>query len=129
MRNSDLTKMEFEELWELYEELTKLLTEKVVAEKRELENRLAKLNRVETVREAGNTLQQTLTDHAPRRRYPEVLPRYCNPSDPSQKWSGRGKKPKWVVAALNSGQELEDLRIDRARKADQKQRARKRHAT
>jgi DNA-binding protein H-NS len=129
MRKLNLTKMQFEELWQLYEELKKLLAEKVIVEKRELEDRLAKLNRVEIVREAGSDLPLTLsmTDHAPRRKYPKVLPKYRNPVSPSQTWSGRGKRPRWVVAALETGQSLDDLKIDNAEKVSRKQRTRSRH--
>jgi DNA-binding protein H-NS len=129
MRKQDLTKMQFEELWQLYEQLTKLLAEKVIVEKRELEDRLAKLNRVEIVREDGGNLPLTLsmTNRAPRRKYPKVLPKYRNPLSPSQTWSGRGKRPRWVVAALETGQRLDDLRIENAEKVVQKHRTHSRH--
>ena len=124
MRKLDLTTMQFEELLQLHEELTKLLAEKVVAEKRELEDRLAKLNRIEIVREPGGAGR----DRGPRRKYPKVLPKYCNPLAPSQKWSGRGKKPRWVVAALETGQRLDDLRIEHViKKRARKERSRSRH--
>lgn len=38
MRRQDLEAMDFEELWLLHEELTKILAEKITVEKRELEN-------------------------------------------------------------------------------------------
>ena len=40
-----------------------------------------------------------------------VAPRYRNPKDQSQVWTGRGKKPRWVVDALEAGSALEDLLI------------------
>lgn len=40
-----------------------------------------------------------------------VAPKYANPEDPSETWTGRGRKPKWVEAALASGKSLEDLTI------------------
>jgi DNA-binding protein H-NS len=129
MRKPDLTTMQFEELWRLYEELTNILADKVVAEKRELEDRLAKLNRVEIVREAGSDqpLSLSMTDRAPRRKYPKVLPKYRNPLAPSQTWSGRGKTPRWVAAALKTGQRLDDLKIEHVEKGARKERARSRH--
>jgi DNA-binding protein H-NS len=129
MRKLDLTTMQFEELWQLYEELTKVLADKVAAEKRELENRLAKLNRVEIVREAGSDqpLSLSMTGRAPRRKYPKVLPKYRNPLAPSQTWSGRGKTPRWVVAALKTGQRIDDLKIEHVEKGARNERARSRH--
>ena len=38
-------------------------------------------------------------------------PKYANPADPEQTWTGRGRKPNWVVAALESGKSLEDLAL------------------
>jgi DNA-binding protein H-NS len=35
---------------------------------------------------------------------------YRNPSDNAQTWTGRGRKPKWVIDALSNGKNLGDLR-------------------
>lgn len=40
-----------------------------------------------------------------------VAMKYRNPADPSQAWSGRGRKPVWVQAHLDGGGTLEDLLI------------------
>jgi DNA-binding protein H-NS len=129
MRKLDLSTMQFEELWQLYEELTKVLADKVIAEKRELEARLAKLNRVEIVGVAGGDqpLSLSMTGRAPRRKYPKVLQKYRNPLVPSQTWSGRGRTPRWVVAALETGRRLEDLKIEHPDRGVRKERARSRH--
>ena len=37
--------------------------------------------------------------------------KYRNPENPNETWAGRGRPPKWVQAALESGQALEDLAI------------------
>ena len=47
------------------------------------------------------------------RSYPPVVPKFANPDDPSQVWSGRGKQPQWVTEKLASGLALEDLSIGR----------------
>ncbi|MGC1550401.1 MAG: H-NS histone family protein [Rhodanobacter sp.] len=47
-----------------------------------------------------------------------VAPKYQNPSDPAQTWSGRGKRPLWFVAALKKrGVSADDLLIAGATKA------------
>ncbi|SMX47326.1 H-NS histone family protein [Maliponia aquimaris] len=38
-------------------------------------------------------------------------PKYANPADPSQTWTGRGRKPNWVIDALKAGKSLEDLAL------------------
>jgi DNA-binding protein H-NS len=123
MRKPDLDAMQFDELWQIHEELTKILSDRIVAEKRELEKRLAQLNRVEIMREPGSANQLATADRAPRRKYPKVLPKYRNPLTPSETWSGRGKQPRWVVAALESGHKLHEFKIGNAEKVIGKERA------
>ena len=107
MRRSDLEAMDFDELWLLHEQLTKLLSEKITREKLQLESRLAQLSHVEQKRDPAGAQASR-----PRRKYPKVEPKYWNPSQPTQKWSGRGKQPKWLVAALRTGRSLDDFLID-----------------
>ncbi len=38
-------------------------------------------------------------------------PKYGNPADPGQTWTGRGRKPNWVIAALDEGKSLDDLAL------------------
>jgi len=38
-------------------------------------------------------------------------PKYQNPADAAQVWSGRGKRPSWVRAHLTLGGTLEQLKI------------------
>ncbi len=40
-----------------------------------------------------------------------VAPKYQNPDDKSQKWTGRGRQPRWVQAQLKNGRSLQDLTI------------------
>lgn len=37
--------------------------------------------------------------------------KFANPADPAQTWTGRGRKPNWVVEWLGSGKALEDLAL------------------
>jgi DNA-binding protein H-NS len=123
MRKEDLAAMQFEELWLLHERLTKILSDKIVAEKRSLEDRLAKLNRVEITTGPEGTRSLSIPDRAPRRKYPKVLPKYCNPQAPSETWSGRGKRPRWLVAALETGHRLDEFEISNVEEEARKNRA------
>jgi DNA-binding protein H-NS len=50
-----------------------------------------------------------------RRGKATVAPKYRHPEDPSQTWSGRGKRPLWLVALLKKrGVTLDDLLIEGA---------------
>lgn len=41
----------------------------------------------------------------------KAKPKYRNPADPTQTWSGRGKRPRWFNAALAAGKKDKDLLI------------------
>lgn len=38
-------------------------------------------------------------------------PKYANPADPSQTWTGRGRQPQWVKDAMAAGKTLDDMAI------------------
>jgi len=104
---SNLQSMSAAELWSLYEDLAKTLAERLTAEKELLETRLTQLNQ-------RQHLEQKRREKSARRPYPRVFPKFRNPDQPSETWAGRGKRPRWLVAQLNSGRRIEDFRIDRS---------------
>jgi DNA-binding protein H-NS len=114
MKKNNLEAMSVDELWSLHEEITRILSERITSEKRELEKRLAILNRGRDGIERGDTNQSYNADGKARRKYPRVFPKYRNPQMPSETWSGRGKQPRWLVAAIQSGRKIDDFRIREA---------------
>lgn len=40
-----------------------------------------------------------------------VAPKYRHPQDPSLTWTGRGRKPAWLVQLLEAGSSLEQVAI------------------
>ncbi|QIE45417.1 H-NS histone family protein [Pseudohalocynthiibacter aestuariivivens] len=40
-----------------------------------------------------------------------VAPKYRNPEDPSQTWTGRGRQPNWIKEAVASGTPIETFAI------------------
>lgn len=61
-------------------------------------------------RDMGFALSDLVGAVTVRKRKP-VAPKYANPADASDTWSGRGRKPRWVEASLKAGKSLEDLLI------------------
>ena len=53
-------------------------------------------------------------------------PRYRNPGNASQTWSGRGRQPSWILDALAAGLTLNDLVCDDDRPAQTTRRHRSR---
>ena len=86
MMLTNLDAFPIDELWAIHEEVSSLLTRRLHAEKGLIEARLMEL-----------------------RRYTNLHPKYHNPNDPSQTWSGRGKRPRWVHSLLAEGNTLQDL--------------------
>lgn len=41
----------------------------------------------------------------------KVAPKYCNPANAAETWTGRGRKPLWVVKELENGKALDALLI------------------
>lgn len=41
----------------------------------------------------------------------KVAPKYRNPNNPDETWSGRGRAPGWMAAHLDAGGQKEDLAI------------------
>lgn len=52
----------------------------------------------------------TPSDLFPSEPKTKAAPKYKDP-DTGKTWSGKGKKPNWVVDALNAGKSLDDLLI------------------
>jgi DNA-binding protein H-NS len=40
-----------------------------------------------------------------------VAAKYSNPENPSETWTGRGRKPRWLAAKLSSGNKIEKYLI------------------
>jgi DNA-binding protein H-NS len=114
MKKIDLEAMSVDDLWSLHEEISRILSARITSEKRELEKRLAILNRGRDLIEGGNAPQSYNANGKARREYPRVFPKYRNPQTPSETWSGRGKQPRWLAAAIKTGRKIEDFRIGEA---------------
>jgi DNA-binding protein H-NS len=101
MKPDDLELMSVEELWALHMEIDAVLTRRISAQKRQLDQQLRQLG---SGAFEGNVRREG-------RPYPRVLPKYRNPDKPSETWAGRGKLPRWLTAKLQSGKKLDDFRI------------------
>jgi DNA-binding protein H-NS len=41
----------------------------------------------------------------------KVAAKYANPDDPSETWTGRGRKPRWLAAKMKEGDKIEKFLI------------------
>lgn len=73
---------------------------------REDEERTAAL---EAARKAAQAMGYDLDDiHGPKGRS-NAAP-YVNTKNPAQTWSGRGRRPKWLIEALQNGASLDEFK-------------------
>ena len=64
----------------------------------------------EMARAAGLTLADVFPQSGTKRRG-TVAPKYRNPADHTQTWSGRDRQPRWFKAALRKGKTERSLLI------------------
>ena len=112
MAKIDLTKMSYDELKKLREDVDKALAE---AEKRRRKDALEAMKKVAA--QYGLTPEELLQKDQPekkvtKRRKPSVS--YKDPSNPENTWAGIGRKPRWLEEALGSGRNLEEFRIEKS---------------
>jgi DNA-binding protein H-NS len=79
----------------------------------ELRNRAESLQR--TIDQLVGPTSSANNEHrrAPRKGY-KVAPKYKGPH--GEKWSGRGKMPRWLTAAMSEGKQLNDFLIGKLKK-------------
>ena len=63
-----------------------------------------------TLQSAGFTVEELFGMKATGRKTKGVI-KYRDPEDSTKTWTGKGRKPKWLVKALEEGKALEDFEI------------------
>lgn len=103
MNTAHFNSLSVDELWMLHQEVAAKLTQKILVQKAHLEERLHRI---------GLANEATRLNRKRRRPYPPVRPKYRNPTNPAETWSGRGRQPRWLRPQLRSGRDLDDFLID-----------------
>lgn len=95
------------------DELKKLQNDVAIAIFNHEKHKRAKaVTEIESVAKAnGYSLKELFDGENVASKKTKVAPKYANPADTSQTWTGRGRKPKWVEAMLASGKSLNDAAI------------------
>ncbi|OBY24830.1 H-NS histone family protein [Leisingera sp. JC1] len=66
------------------------------------------------VEEYGFSLEQVFpypNQRPSERRMKKAPPKYRNPENPEETWTGRGRKPRWITEALAKGRDISELEI------------------
>lgn len=103
----DLSKMDFVELKDLRKSIDKAIAS---AEKTSRKKALDDIKR--TAKSHGFDLGE-LVEGQPKRvkAKPKTPPKYRNPSNASETWSGRGRQPEWFKSAIEGGTPAEQMII------------------
>ena len=91
-RKNSLDKMSYSELATLLTEIDRAMVEKQAAERIAFRQKLADM-----AKDAGLTLDEVLGKG--RKGKGSVAPKYRDPKNPENTWTGRGRMPRWMVAA------------------------------
>lgn len=100
----DLDAMTIKELQELISEANSTIERKQEDEKKKL------LSEMRQMAEDRGFDYDELTG-AKKKERKRAAPKYQNPDNLKQTWSGMGRQPKWIEEQLASGKSLQDLEI------------------
>lgn len=95
------------------EELT-LLRDQIDAElksRREAKIQQLRADLKKAADELGVRMEELVKKPSASKPRGKVAPKYQNPSNPDETWTGRGQKPGWVRDALAAGKTLDQLLI------------------
>ena len=104
MKSLNLKSMTAEALIDLRNDIDKVLSAKVTAERRELRAKLEKLDQY------GRPVRGAKGGRSHPLKGGKVAPRFRGPE--GETWSGRGLRPKWLTALMAQGRKLEEFAID-----------------
>ncbi|HEU4843815.1 MAG TPA: H-NS histone family protein [Burkholderiaceae bacterium] len=101
----DLSNLSAAELRQLQEQIKRELKQ------REQSERLKAREQILAIAHSVGVPLQELIGPGVRAKTGTVAPRYRNPADASQQWTGRGRQPKWVKDWVDAGKSLDLLRL------------------
>jgi DNA-binding protein H-NS len=104
----DLSKLSLNDLKKLQQDIEALIAnqgkEAVVRARKDI---------LAIAQSVGLTVDQLL-DGKPAKTVKKVAAQYQNPENSAEQWTGRGRKPRWIVEAMEGGAKLEDLKTKSA---------------
>jgi DNA-binding protein H-NS len=103
MADHDLESLSLKELKQLHKDVLKAIASFEGRKKAEARAKVDAL-----ARELGYSLTELLGADSRASRAPSDA-KYRHPENPELTWSGRGRKPKWLLDAVSAGTPLEEL--------------------
>ena len=105
---TDLSKLSAQELETLAKEAMAMAEKRKEQEKKDLRTEL-----VEKIRSAGYTIDDIFpgAGSSSSKSKSSTDVKYQDPSNPANTWTGKGRKPKWLVEAESAGRSLEEFEL------------------
>lgn len=100
----NLDKLSLKDLIQLERDVAAAIVERKHEEKAELKQKIAAL-----AEQSGFDVGELFGGRRGRRA-PAAI-KYRNPKNPDETWTGRGRKPNWLTAALKKGQKIESFLV------------------
>jgi DNA-binding protein H-NS len=102
----NVDKLSLKDLVSLEGKVRSAIIEARARERSDVKKKLAEL--AET---SGFSLSELFGDVRNGKKKPVGIAKYANPDDKSDTWTGRGRKPNWLVTRLKKGAKLSDFAI------------------
>jgi DNA-binding protein H-NS len=99
-----LDKMSYTELLKLDERIKAAITEKRISEASATKEQLRAM-----AEKAGFNINELFGKRGAKKGTGEA--KYRNPKDPLQTWTGRGRKPNWLIDAVKKGSKLDSFSV------------------
>lgn len=103
MARLNLDKMSLKQLLDLESQVKSAIASTRERDRTEVKKAMAQL-----AEKRGFSLQELMGG---RGKGKVSIAKYANPEDASQTWTGRGRKPNWLVAKLKRGASMSDFAI------------------
>ena len=104
---TDLEEMSVKELVDLHAKVKAAIADRHVTERAELKAKMVQL-----AADSGLSLEEVLGLRKGRAAKGPSVAKFRNPDDANDTWTGRGRKPNWLVERLKKrGTSMEDFKI------------------
>ena len=98
--------MSLKDLLELETKVQTAITTAKERERNELKQKIEEL-----ASDSGFSVEELFTRGRGSLKGRTVAPKYINPDNKAETWTGRGRKPKWLVEKLANGADIEEFAI------------------
>ncbi len=98
--------MSYIELRDLHDQIRVAIDDRKRSERLELRKRIEAL-----AQDSGFDVDEIVGASRGSRKGIKVAPKYRNPKNPEETWTGRGRQPRWLAAEIGKGRKIESFLI------------------